>query len=231
MLMRQLSRAGSEPKTKPAFRLTRFFSIASFLGILVVLVVLLLFYRHFALNALTEHETRGNAALARVFANTIWPKHAAYVQGASAIPPAELAQRVEAVRLRQDVLEQMAGLSVVKVKIYNLAGLTVFTDARQIGEDRAPRRIPVCSVGAPPRDHLPRQVRRVEQSSTSATWFIVCPDPQDRQIAGRSVIEVYSDVTLSSPSWRGPMADRRRGLVSLSLLYAFCSRSSGAPPA
>ena len=114
MLIPHLRDAGSEPKPKPPFRLTRYFSIASFFGILVVLVVLLLFYRYFALSALTDHETRGNVALARVFANTLWPNHAAYVQSASAIAQAELAQRPEAARLRQDVLGQMAGLSVVK---------------------------------------------------------------------------------------------------------------------
>ena len=129
--------SGGARTEQPPFRLTRYFSIASLLGILVVLAVLLLFYRHFALGALTDHETRGNIALTRVFANTIWPSHAAYVKGASAIPKAELAQRPEVVSLREDVLRQMAGLNVVKVKIYSLDGLTVFsTDPKQIGEDK-----------------------------------------------------------------------------------------------
>ena len=40
--------------------------------------------------------------------------------------------------IRDRVLRQMTGLSVVKIKIYNLDGLTIFsTDERQVGEDRS----------------------------------------------------------------------------------------------
>ena len=39
--------------------------------------------------------------------------------------------------LHQDVVALMKGTSVVKVKVYNLQGVTVFsTEARQIGEDK-----------------------------------------------------------------------------------------------
>jgi hypothetical protein len=41
-------RAEGARNPPPPFRLTRYYSIASFAGILVVLVVLLLFYRYFA---------------------------------------------------------------------------------------------------------------------------------------------------------------------------------------
>jgi signal transduction histidine kinase len=44
----------------------------------------------------------------------------------------------ETVRLDQAVRDQMQGLAVVKVKIYDLAGRTVFsTEAKQIGEDKS----------------------------------------------------------------------------------------------
>jgi len=97
-------RAESARIPQPPFRLTRHFSAASLLGLLVVMVVLLFFYRYLAFGALTNHESHNNIALARVFANTIWPNHAVYVKGASAIPKAELAQRPEVVALREDVL-------------------------------------------------------------------------------------------------------------------------------
>jgi len=213
-------------KTPAAFRLTRYFSIASFFGVLAVLVILLLFYRHFALNALTEHEARGNVALARVFANTIWPNHAAYVQSASAIPKAELARRPEAVLLRQDVLRQMTGLSVVKVKIYNLAGLTVFsTDPGQIGEDKSANAGLVSAKAGSTATEITFRDRfdafeGVINDRNLVSSYVPIRKTGNSPVEG--VMEVYSDVTdliikLEKAQWQivGGV------FGSMSLLYLF----------
>ena len=214
------------PKPRPPFRLTRYFSVASFFGVLAVLVILLFFYRHLALDALTDHETRGSVALAQVFANTIWPKHAAYVQGASAIPKAELAQRPEAALLRQDVLRQMAGLSVVKVKIYNLAGLTVFsTDPRQIGEDKSTNGGFVSAKAGGTateivfRDKFDAFEGVINDRNLVSSYI---PIRKTGSLPVEGVMEVYSDVTdfitkLEQTQWQivGGV------LGSLSLLYLF----------
>ena len=213
-------------KPQPPFRLTRHFSIASFLGIFFVLVVLLLFYRHFALNALTDHETRDNVALAQVFANTIWPNHAAYVRSASAIPKAELAQRPEAVQLRQDVLRQMTGLTVVKVKIYNLDGLTVFsTDPKQIGEDKSTNggfltaKAGRTATEITFRDKFDAFEQVINDRNLVSTYL---PIHKTGSSTVEGVMEVYSDVTdyiakLEQTQWEivGGV------LASLSLLYLF----------
>src|SRR5262245_57817069 len=124
---------------KPAFRLQRFLSVTSLLGVAVVIVSLLLFNRHLAFRALIEHETRSNVALTRAFANAHWPHYAAFIDGARQLGSKEkLRDHPEITHLRADVLRQMKGLSVVKVKIYDVGGLTVFsTDAKQIGEDKS----------------------------------------------------------------------------------------------
>src|SRR5688572_28771239 len=89
--------SGSSPK--PPFSLIRYFSVTSLVGFLLVLAVLLLFYRYSAFNAIKEHESRSNVALTQVFANTIWPKHASYIERASSFPKAGLPQRPEIVPL------------------------------------------------------------------------------------------------------------------------------------
>ncbi len=216
----------SQLTPQPFFRLTRYFSVASLLGILVVLAVLLLFYRHFAFSALTDHETRGNIALARVFANTIWPNHAAYAKGASAIPKAELAQRPEIVPLRRDVLRQMAGLGVVKVKIYNLDGLTVFsTDAKQIGEDKSTNSgFLSAKAGTTVSEITFRDsfdaFEQVVNDRNLVSSYVPINESQNAPVEG--VMEVYSDVTdfvatLEKTQWLivGSV------LGSLSLLYLF----------
>jgi len=105
--------ADAAPQQKSTFRLIRYFSIASLVGVLIVLAVLLFFYRQFAFRALQNHETRDNMAITQIFASTLWPKYAAYVKSAGAIGKAEMQRRPEVARLREDVLRQMAGLSVV----------------------------------------------------------------------------------------------------------------------
>ena len=131
-------RIDAPARPAPRFRLIRYFSVTSLIGVLVVVAVLLFFYRYLAFHAIEYQETRHNEAVTQVFANTIWPAHAPYVRSAAAIPKAELQQRPEVARIRADVLRQMTGLTVVKVKIYSLDGLTVFsTDPKQIGEDKS----------------------------------------------------------------------------------------------
>ena len=219
-------RAEGARKPRPPFRLTRYFSVASLLGILVVLAVLLLFYRHFALSALTDHETRGNIALARVFANTIWPNHAAYVKGASAIPKAELAQRPEVISLREDVLRQMTGLNVVKVKIYNLDGLTVFsTDPKQIGEDKSRNGgFLSAKAGTTVSEITFRNsfdaFEQVINDRNLVSSYVPISKGQNSPV--EAVMEVYSDVTdfitkLEKTQWQIVGAV----LGSLSLLYLF----------
>lgn len=121
-----------------SFRLTRYFSLASLIGVAVVVALLVGFYRYVAFRELVHHETRNNAALTQAFANSIWPQYAAFVTATSGAARDELLARPEIGRLRADILRQMKGLSVVKVKIYNLDGLTVFSsDEKQIGEDKS----------------------------------------------------------------------------------------------
>ena len=120
------------------FCLLRYFALTSLLGVLVVLAPLIFFYRHFATEALEQHETRDNVAITRIFASTIWPRHAAYVQGAQQMTGKQLREHPQVALIRADVLRQMKGLSVVKVKIYDLHGMTVFsTEEKQIGEDKS----------------------------------------------------------------------------------------------
>jgi diguanylate cyclase (GGDEF)-like protein len=109
------------------------------LGVLVgVVVVLSLLYRGLVVDSLVQSETDANVAFTKTFANAIWPKHWTFVMNAGSLPRATLATRPE-IDAIEDALRPLAnGLNVVKVKIYDLNGLTVFsTDRRQIGEDKS----------------------------------------------------------------------------------------------
>ncbi len=120
------------------FKLSRYFSIVSFFAIIAVVTVLSVFYRTHTTEALMAHQTRSNVSLAKAFVNSVWPRYAAFVRSATNIPRVELGKREEISALRADIIAQMDDLNVVKVKIYNLDGLTVFsTDEKQIGIDKS----------------------------------------------------------------------------------------------
>jgi diguanylate cyclase (GGDEF)-like protein len=107
------------------------------LGVLIAVVTALsLLYRGLLLDSMVESETHANVALTKTFANAIWPLHEAFVLRAGSLERATLAGRPEVAALDRDLRQLSQGLSVVKVKIYDLNGLTVYsTDPRQIGED------------------------------------------------------------------------------------------------
>ncbi len=119
------------------FQILRYFSITSIFVIGIVAMatlVLFEFYRDLTVTELIELEEGRNVALTQAFANSIWPRFASYVTSASTTDGDELRARPETAQIREAVVALMQGLPVVKIKIYNLDGLTVFsTDPSEIG--------------------------------------------------------------------------------------------------
>jgi diguanylate cyclase (GGDEF)-like protein len=200
--------------------------VTSLVGFIVVLGVLLLFYRYSAFNAIREHESRNNVALTRVFANTLWPRHAAFIANAAALPKAQLRARPEQAALRRDVLDQMEGLNVVKVKIYDLTGTTVFsTDPKQIGEDKSANSgFLAAKAGRTASEVTFRNsfdaFEQVINDRNLVSSYVPVRSGDGRQV--EAVMEVYSDVTdfveqLERTQWQIVAAV----LGSLALLYLF----------
>jgi len=120
--------------------LLRYSQLAALAVLTVVVVALSLLHRGLLSDSIVESETHANVALTKTFANAIWPAHAAFVRRAGSLDRATLAGRQEVAALDRDLRRLSDGLNVVKVKIYDLNGLTVYsTDPRQIGEDYSGR--------------------------------------------------------------------------------------------
>ena len=120
------------------FKLLRYFSLTSAVAILSVTIVLVMLYRQTAVNELIELAEAQNVGLARSFANTIWPRFSGYVTSVSGLDGDALRARPETRQIHDALKALSAGLPVLKVKIYNLDGLTVFSSqASQIGDDKS----------------------------------------------------------------------------------------------
>lgn len=182
------------------FRLVRYFSITSLVAFLIVTVVLALFYRQTAVDDLLVLRESNNVALTQSFANSLWPEFSRFVTTAYTLSPEELPRHPEIARMREAVLAQMAGLSVVKVKVYDLDGLTVFsTEARQIGESKRDNagylsaREGVVATELTHRDTFSAFEQTIEDRDVISSYVPIQPDGPGGPVEG--VFEVYDDVT------------------------------------
>ncbi|MHB8622578.1 MAG: putative bifunctional diguanylate cyclase/phosphodiesterase [Sulfuricaulis sp.] len=120
------------------FRLTRTYSVASFFGIALVAIALSMFYRAVAIRSLIEHETGTNVSFTEVLATTLWPKYTDFSSHTTGVPASELVTQPEFLRLQEEIRQKIRGSRVVKINMYNLDGITIYsTDTQQIGKNQA----------------------------------------------------------------------------------------------
>jgi len=119
------------------FPLLRYFSITSLLVMSIATISLWELYRHTSLEDLVAAEESRNVALATSLANGLWENAKPLIKQASQDPQA-LREHPMYIFLHNSVESQIAGQSIIKVKIYALNGITIFsTDPEQIGNDKS----------------------------------------------------------------------------------------------
>jgi len=214
------------------FNLTRYYSFASLVCIVLAAAILGMFYRHLSLNSLTKMAEGRNAALTNVFDNALRPHFSPLLhQGANVRPgPADPA----VASLRREVVALMKDTSAVRVKIYNMDGLTVFsTESKQIGESRRENGgFQAASQGRLASELTHRNTfsafdREVESRDLLSTYIPLVHQKKD---GVQGVLELYSDVTpflaeLNRTQWR--VVYLVTGVLSLlyGLLYLVVQRA------
>ena len=181
------------------FNLLRYFSLASAAVILVIALAMQATYRQTAVEDLIAMAERNNSALAQSFANTIWSRYSSYVTSVKLKEGDALRSRPETREIHDALKTLTTGLPVLKVKIYNLDGLTVYSSQpNQMGENKSKN---LGFMSAAQRDISASKMSR--RDTFSAFSGIV----QDRDLletyipiksdAGRieGVFELYTDVT------------------------------------
>lgn len=123
--------------TPANFRLQRYFSIAS--GILMLGVVLPLAYAYYY-SELNEHTLLAgvrNETLARTYANTLWPMYGDFLLRTDI--DAETRRTHETTRALDLLIREMSReASVTKIKVYNPSGIAVYSSVlREIGENKS----------------------------------------------------------------------------------------------
>ena len=159
-----------------------------------------------------------NVALTQVLSNTLWPEYKDFLISTESLSTQALVEAKETQEIQVAIAEQLAGLSVLKIKIYDLEGRTVFsTDPSQIGS------VKKDSVGlstALAGDVISQVDHRdtftsidysvLEERDLLSSYIPIRSSEAASNIEG--VIEVYTDVT--------PALARIRAVQRNSFLYS-----------
>lgn len=118
------------------FKLLRYFSAASLLAFVGATALLSGYYHTKATRDLINIEEAQNVTLSRFFVNVLWEKFEPLLTLAPESTNVELMTSQQIYELRSSVIEQIKGLSIVRVKIFDLNGRAIFsTDLNQIGKE------------------------------------------------------------------------------------------------
>ncbi len=173
--------------------------IAGICVVAIVAAALSWFYRRAAVADLVAVGEANNATLAQAFSNTLWPQFAAFVTSAPGRNAEALRADPELQRLDRAVRDMMAGTAAIKVKIYSLDGITVYSsEAAQIGEDKRTNPGFVAAAAGRPATELTHRrqfsafEQQLEDRGVLATYLPVHRARSDRVEA---VFELYTDVT------------------------------------
>lgn len=202
------------------FRLLRYFSIASAIALTVVTSVSVYLYRHTAVEELVVSEERANVDLARLFSNILWLRFSDYVKTVSETNGDTLRARPETHQIDEAVRTLTASLAVLKVKIYNLDGVTVYSsEPSQIGTNRRNHRGFLQAA----RRGIPSSNLSFRETFSAISGTVLNRDLVESYLPIRGnggaiegVFELYTDVTPAVVR-----IDRRTNMLTVGLLLAF----------
>jgi signal transduction histidine kinase len=210
---------------KKRFALLRNFSIISLSTFAVATTLLAAFYRQKAIHELIVTTEENNIAITQIFSNTLWPQYSSFLSDTQSLTDDELREHPIIRQLDEDTRLQIEGLPVVKVKVFDLTGRTVFsTDSTQIGDNKSDssgflkaRSGQVISQ-LDHRETFQALDSTLQDSHLLSSYIPIDGGNSDSQVVG--VFELYTDVT--------PLLDRIQqtkwdivlgSLVILAVLY------------
>ena len=183
------------------FKLKSYFSIISLIAIIASALVLSSYYRYTTIEQLVELEERSYLALTKTLANTLWPKYHDFLKKAESLSKDELVKHPQSKKMHSDVSKMVRGLLIVKIKIFNTNGKTLFsTDLTQTGTIK-PKNYPGSKVA-----HSGTVISKISDREKFITIdgkerhnikvlssYLPIKTGTDNKVSG--VIEIYSDIT------------------------------------
>lgn len=207
------------------FRLLRYFSITSAVALLAAALALYQLYRHTALNELVHITQYQSSMLSRSLANAVWPQFGDIARLEHGVNPEDELSPLEIRVFHRTLTSLIEGLPVLKVKIYNLEGLTVYSsNVAEIGELRdEPIDIDSVVDGSEPVSHYFSSHVFEPKSSPGGHRHYVENYQLIRGDNGETegVLELYTDITHRVDEIESVSSKLLTGLLLLfAVLYA-----------
>lgn len=183
---------------QPAFRLLRYFSIASFIAIACATALLTELQHRMAVDDLIRSQEHNHVLLTQSVAQGHWNQFSGLLAAARGLDTPALKAHAEVARIRSLLSGEFAGTPVLKVKVYDPGGRTVFSsDDRQIGEDKSGNAGFRSAIGGSPASELTHRnqfsafEQTVENVDVVSSYVPILHG--DAEPLG--VFEIYSDTT------------------------------------
>lgn len=216
------------------FKLLQNFSIVSLLSFTLAIGWLTGFYRQQAVKNLVNIKEENNVILTKILANNLWTEYRSFLSSTKTLSDQELVADPRISQIHKAVLLQVQGSAIVKVKIWDLQGRTIFsTELAQIGDMAKSSAFQAAKSGQivsqlGHRDIFTALTSKIENRHLLATYIPIYDQQTNKEMLG--VFEVYTDVT----PWLQQIGSTQRTIiirVSLILvvlyivLFVFVSRA------
>ncbi|MEO5369122.1 MAG: EAL domain-containing protein [Magnetococcus sp. DMHC-1] len=174
--------------------------VLSFLGIMAVSILGTWYHRQIHTRQTLEMGEEKNLSLTQLMQNAIQATLGDFLARSRTMPAMDLARDPVVSLLDKQIRSLIADLSVVRVKIYNLDGMTIFsTDPKQIGQDQSwnPGVIKARD-GFPNSEVIQRKMTvsydgNIEERSLVSSYIPMRATGPHESVPG--IIEVYNDIT------------------------------------
>ncbi len=184
------------------FEIHRYFSIASAFAVVVAMFAAGYVYRHYAIGNLVEIAEMHNVVHAKTLSNIAYAKFASYISSAESLDEEAMKTRQEFAEVDRSIRVLTAGLPILKVKIYTVGGLTVYSsDVSQIGEQRLDSSHPEVFLSVS-QDGVPQSAIAFKDRFSAFSGEVFDRDVVETYIPMRDeaaqitgVFELYTDVT------------------------------------
>ena len=158
------------------------------------------FYRQNAIANLLYMGEKENVALSQSLKNSLWVIIAPYIEKSYDLDREELQISAQKEILNRAIEKQLVGLNIVKVKIYDPRGRTIFsTEYSQIGEDKSKSSGFINAINNEittqlgHRDTFQAINSKIKNRELLTTYIPIYNQKVEPKIIG--VFEIYSDVT------------------------------------
>lgn len=181
------------------FRLRRYFLLTSLPVVALAIVLTAYAYVHFATSVLVAQETTANQHKTRFLSKLLWPRFQSYITWSKDQDTASLRAATAVAEIDKVVTDLFRGTDVMKVKLYNFYGLTVYSsEFAQIGNDKSDNPGFISASNGKALSNLTQRdefhaFEKVIMDRDVVSSYLPLYDTHSREVI--AVIEMYSDVT------------------------------------